>query len=291
MSAPGSPAQAIEHYLSGPSSTGLGISDDEIDAKGREGGAAGGAAIATACVPCGGPLAAPVGAAIGSFIGGNLRSWAKGAWSGIKGLFSHTAGCVCQLGACADDDDDVIDMVKYNILKSQCKSPEAQALIEKTVIAHIGPDQNEMRICARLAAFAKCRDENWVIPNPEAVAFAKADADCKAKGYAGWNGTNCVAIPQLPKPCPGGERDASGMMHGFRGLDDQCVFCPNGTRRKSTEWLLNDVNFECIPSVSTGVVAQFSALSTPKKVAVGAVAAGGLWVAVRYAMGKALLPL
>jgi hypothetical protein len=50
-------------------------------------------------------------------------------------------------------------------------------------------------------------------------------------------------------------------------------------------------SLECIPEqTGSAVVAKFSALSTPKKVAVGAIAATGIWAAVRYAMGKAINP-
>ena len=328
------------------------------DDAGRTAGSSGGAAAAGTFF---GPEAAPIGAAVGGYIGGHLREWVGNTWSMVKGWFGGgSAPCECQLGACyADEDEDIaagrqtgekdtLSMEKYGVLASQCPSPEVMAVIEQQVMAQTQPmldrgddfdEVNRIRICARLAAFAKCRDEGWAAPKTSAAdAWAAADAECKAQGMRQWNGTNCVAWPKVPVGCPG-QGWVNGLLHGYMGPEG-CVYCPTGVKTHDEQGNLmlqfdsnNNITrwWECLPddlpglstaspgpttsgftsnhtaaytaakagdtsgagdtTAPTGIVAKFKALSTPTKVAVGVGTGAAIWAAVRYAMGKAILPV
>ena len=216
------------------------------------------------------------------------------------GNLQDAANCECVMGAC--DGDNNFDMSKYNALQSQCLSPEHQANIESTVLAAMaaarsmqgGNDalreaNDRIEICMKLAAFAKCRDEKTG-PSAAEIEFAKKQTECAATG-AIWDDGRCIKVPEF---CPGGSRDANGVIHGFRTLDGQCVFCPGGTRRKSKEWLLNDVNFECIPPAGGGgdkpntqtnnAPGAPEGMSLTTKLLIGGAVVAGLAVAAKYAM-------
>jgi len=146
---------------------------DAFDATAAEEGAQMGGGTAAGLF---GPEAYPVGAVIGGYIGGHAREWSSGIWDGIKGLFSSTSPCECQLGACNDGGDDTFNLDKYHVLQGQCLSADAQTLIENVVNQQTQAlvdrglidvnEMNQLRVCMKLKAFAQCRDQNWRPPHP-----------------------------------------------------------------------------------------------------------------------------
>jgi len=138
---------------------------------------------------------------LGSFVG-------KTVWGTVSDLFSSTAPCECQLGAC--DGDDNFDHAKFNILMSHCKSPVARAAIDKSVEDRVGPNgserdhdkddlYNRLEICMKLAAYAECAKAPPYVPNEKGTSlvemFQKQDAACKAAGYWGWVTTESRIAP------------------------------------------------------------------------------------------------
>lgn len=234
---------------------------------GTDAGATAGAAYASSQF---GPEAGPIGAAVGGFVGGKIG----GAVSSMFG--GGAAPCECQLGAC--DDSDNLDLTKYNILRSHA-DPSVAALIDHQVEASM-PDvraklaaagageagkalADRIEICAKLTAYAQAAAAHWTLgPSPAVLAFRAADADCRAKGYAGWNGSFCVAVPHVAMPCPGQGRNAAGDNLTYRTPEGACVSCPGGV-----EWVNRgqaNAYFRCKPPP----------MSPAKKAAVATVAVG-----------------
>lgn len=246
----------------------MGDAGADFDAQASQQGGTAGAGAAAGLF---GPEAAPVGQIVGSYVGGHAREWASDVWGTVSGWFSSTAACYCQLGACDDNDD--WDIGKFNIIRGTCGSPEARAIIDKIMTdkgnalraSGFNVDKaNEIENCGKLAAYTECAKRGWHVPQVSAASlfFAKMDADCRSKGYQGWNGQSCAAFPKAPKDsCPGGVS-----LHSVPGrfMDNgKCIECPNGVRRTaqwgkdtSVPWL------ECVP------------MPLAKKVVIGTAAVG-----------------
>lgn len=248
---------------------------------GQDAGASAGAAYASAEF---GPEAGPVGAAIGGFVGGKLG----GAVGSIFG--GGGAACECQLGSC--DDDDNLDLAKYNVLRAQC-DPAVAGLIDRAVeqqmvgvraqLANVpggGDIANRFEICGKLAAYAKAAAEHWTVPpnNTAAQVWRAQDAACKAQGYAAWNGSHCVAVPKVPLPCPGAGRNKAGDLLTYRDKDGNCVSCPNGVETVNQGQA--NMSFRCKETTLAAKVVKTTAV-------VAGVGALG-WVAWKFVPWRAL---
>lgn len=225
------------------------------------------------------------------------------------GNIQDAANCECVMGAC--DGDNNFDMGKYNVLQSQCLSPEHQANIESTVLAAMAAsravqgDNNALReandrieICMKLAAFAKCRDEKSG-PSEAELEFMKKNSECVADGMAAWNGVQCVAKPSTNPGCPG---------QAYMNNDMKCVSCPNGVKKTAlfgksgpggslVEW------FECssVPVAAKATTSQTQTNNAPTapeegmslttKLLIGGAVVAGLAVAAKYAMAPKSNPV
>jgi len=191
---------------------------------GREGGSKAGAAYATAEF---GPEAAPIGAWIGGFVGGSVGG-------GISELFDPSAPCECMLGACNDDDD--LDLAKYNILRSHA-DPKIAEIIDHMVVETMGPVRaqvgnvpggadlaNRIEICLKLELYAEAARQGLKLPP------AAAPPPVTAK----FNPDTCQ-----------GERDSRGLFTRYRAKNGECIFCPGGVGHDFTN--SNDLKWFCLP--------------------------------------------